>query len=255
MSETAYDRIGRGYAKSRQTEPRIAARIEVALGDAESLVNVGAGTGSYEPVDRNVIAVEPSQEMIAQRRPGAAPAICGSAERLPLRDNVADAAMAILSVHHWDDPARGVCEMRRVARRRIVVLTYDPDWVQRWWLRDYAPQIAADDAERFPELDALLDWLGSAVVETVEVPSDCSDLFLGALWARPELILADEIRASTSGFARMDAGQEQAAVAKLGADLKSGAWDERYGHLREMHELDVGLRLVVCEFDRRVGPR
>lgn len=251
MSDTAYDTIGRGYAKSRQTEPRIAARIEVALGDAESVVNVGAGTGSYEPVDRNVIAVEPSQEMIAQRRPGAAPAICGSAERLPLPDDVADAAMTILSVHHWDDPARGMCEMRRVARRRIVMLTYDPDWLPRMWLSEYFPQIATDDAERFPPVDALLSWLGGGVVETIEVPSDCSDLFLGALWARPELILADEIRASTSGFARMDAGQERAAVAKLEADLKSGTWDDRHGHLREMNELDVGLRLVVCEFDRR----
>jgi hypothetical protein len=159
--------------------------------------------------------------------------------------------MAILSVHHWNDPARGMREMRRVARQRIVVLTYDPDCIQGWWLRDYAPEIGADDAERFPALDALLDWLGGGVVETVEVPSDCADLFLGALWARPELILADEIRASTSGFARMDSEQERAAVAKLGADLNSGAWDTRYGYLRRMDELDVGLRLVVCEFDRR----
>lgn len=247
MSETAYDRIGRGYANSRQTEPRIAARIEVALGDAGSVVNVGAGTGSYEPVDLNVIAVEPSQEMIAQRKPGAAPAICGSAERLPLRDNVADAAMAILSVHHWDDPARGIREMRRIARQRIVMLTYDPDCVLRWWLNDYAPQIAADDARRFPSLDALLEWLGGGVVETVEVPSDCSDLFLGALWARPELVLADEIRASTSGFARMDTAQEQESVARLAADLESGTWDDRHGHLRGIGELDVGLRLVITD--------
>ncbi len=250
MSVPAYDRIGRGYAATRRADPRIAACIEVALGDAESVVNVGAGAGSYEPVERDVIAVEPSREMIAQRRPGAVRAICGSAERLPLRDDVADAAMAILSVHHWDDPARGVAEMRRVARRRIVVLTYDPDYVLRWWLGDYAPQIAADDAERFPPLDGLLGWLGGGVVETVGVPSDCADLFLGALWARPELVLANEVRASTSGFARMDAAQERAAIAKLGDDLESGAWDERHGHLREADELDVGLRLVVCELDQ-----
>ena len=253
MSETAYDRIGRGYANTRQADPRIAARIEAALGDAESVVNVGAGTGSYEPVDRDVIAVEPSREMIAQRRPGAAPAICGSAERLPLPDDAADAAMTILSVHHWGDPEGGIREMRRVARQRIVLVTYDPDWLQRLWQCDYVPQIAADDAERFPALDALLDWLGGGAVETVPVPSDCGDLFLGALWARPELVLVDKIRASTSGFARMDNVQERAAVAKLGADLKSGAWDERYGHLRGMDELDVGLRLLVREFDRRAG--
>ncbi len=250
MSESAYDRIGRGYAKSRQTEPRIGARIEAALGDAQSVVNVGAGTGSYEPLNRNVIAVEPSQEMIAQRGPDVVSAIRGSAEHLPLGDNVADAAMAILSIHHWDDPACGIREMGRVARKRIVVLTYDPDCVLRWWLRDYAPQIAADDAERFPSLDALFEWLGGGVLETVEVPSDCADLFLGAFWARPELVLAEEVRASTSGFARMDAAEERAAVAKLGADLKSGAWDKRYGNLRGMDKLDVGLRLVVRELDR-----
>jgi SAM-dependent methyltransferase len=250
MNEAAYDRIGCGYATTRRADPRIAARIDLALGDAESVVNVGAGAGSYEPVDRDVIAVEPSREMIAQRRPGAAQAICGSAERLPLPDDAVDAAMTILSIHHWDDPAGGIAEMRRVARRRIVVLTYDPGYVLHWWLGDYAPQIAADDAERFPPLDALLGWLGGGSVETVEVPADCTDLFLGALWARPELVLADEIRASTSGFARMDAAQERAAIARLGSDLESGAWDERYGHLREVEALDVGLRLVISELDR-----
>jgi len=140
MSETVYDRIGRGYATTRRANPRIAARIDLALGDAESVVNVGAGAGSYEPVDRDVIAVEPSREMIAQRRRGAAQAICGSAERLPLLEDAVDAAMTILSIHHWDDPAGGVAEMRRVARRRIVVLTYDPGYVLHWWLGDYAPR-------------------------------------------------------------------------------------------------------------------
>ncbi len=249
MGETAYDRIGRGYAVTRRADPRIAARIKRALGNAASIVNVGAGAGSYEPSDREVIAVEPSRKMIAQRRPEAARAICASAERLPLPDDAVDAAMTVLSIHHWDDPAGGVAEMRRVARRRIVVLTYDPAYVLRWWLGEYAPQIAADDAERFPPLDALLGWLGGGSVETVEVPADCTDLFLGALWARPELVLADEIRASTSGFARMDAGQERAAIARLCDDLESGAWDERHGHLREIDELDVGLRLVVCELE------
>lgn len=249
MSETAYDRIGRGYAVTRRADPRIAGRIESALGDSESVVNVGAGTGSYEPADREVIAVEPSREMIGQRRPDAAAAICGSAERLPLPDDAVDAAMTVLSIHHWDDPAAGVAEMRRVARRRIVVLTYDPGYVLCWWLGHYAPQIATDDAERFPSLDVLLGWLGGGSVEAVDVPADCTDLFLGALWARPELVLADEIRASTSGFARMDAAQERSAIAELRDDLESGAWDERHGHLRETDELDVGLRLVVCELD------
>jgi SAM-dependent methyltransferase len=251
MSEPAYDRIGRGYAETRRPDDRIAARIEAALGDARSVVNVGAGTGSYEPTDREVIAIEPSREMIAQRRPGAAAALVGRAERLPIADDAVDAAMTVLSVHHWDDPAAGIREMRRVARRRIVVLTYDPDWLERLWLSDYFPQIAADDARRFPAVEALLDWLGGGEVEAVRVPADCSDLFLGALWARPELILEDEIRGSTSGFARMEAGPEREAVSRLGADLSSGAWDERHGRLREMEELDVGLRLVVRELYRK----
>jgi len=249
MADAIYDQIGVGYAETRRADPRIAMRVQAALGDAESVVNVGAGTGSYEPIDRDVVAVEPSPEMIAQRDPSAARAILGSAERLPLQDNVAEAAMAILSVHHWEDPERGVCEMRRVARRRIVMLTYDPDCVRSWWLRDYAPQIFIDDEQRFPPLGDLLDWLESGTVETVEVPSDCSDLFLGALWARPELVLAEEIRASMSGFARMRGEEEKVAVAMLRADLTSGKWDERYGHLREMPELDVGLRLLTAEAD------
>ena len=191
-----------------------------------------------------VIAVEPSREMIAQRAPGTGRVIVAGAEELPLPDDAADAAMTILSIHHWQDPQAGVGEMRRVARCQVVILTYDPSEL-RWWLRDYAPEIFADDMQRFPPVEDILGWLGGGSVEVVEVPADCTDLFLGALWARPELILDDNVRASTSGFARLDDEREQETVAQLRADLESGRWDELHGNLRERSTLDVGLRLIT----------
>jgi len=244
VSEPAYDRIGRGYARHRRADPRIAARIEAALGDAESVVNVGAGAGSYEPAGREVIAIEPSREMIAQRDPALAPAIEARAEQLPLGDDAVAAAMTVFSIHHWDDWERGLAEMKRVARERIVILSFDPDYLERGWTREYVPEINADDRERFPPVARLAGALGDGRIEAVEIPADCTDLFLGALWARPELILDDEVRASTSGFARLDDEVERAAVARLRADLESGAWDERFGHHRALAALDVGVRLI-----------
>jgi SAM-dependent methyltransferase len=193
----------------------------------------------------DVIAVEPSREMVAQRAPNAGKVIIAGAEEIPLPDDAADAAMTILSIHHWQYPQAGVEEMRRIARGRIVILTYDPREL-RWWLRDYAPEIFADDMRRFPAIDEILGWLGAGSVEVVEVPADCTDLFLGALWARPELILDDDVRASTSGFARMDDEREQEAIARLQADLESGRWDDRHGKLRKAAALDVGLRLITA---------
>lgn len=209
------------------------------------MVNVGAGTGSYEPPGFVMTAVEPSQEMIAQRPAGAAAVLVGTAEAIPLHPGYADAAMAILSIHHWRDPAVGIAEMRRVARMRIVLLTYDPDRLD-WWLSDYAPKIFEEDRRRFPAIDDILEWAEGGAVETLAVPADCSDLFLGALWGRPELVLDPRVRASTSGFARMDGASERAAVQRLQADLESGRWDRRYGHLRTRDTLDVGLRLIVA---------
>lgn len=246
VGEGAYDRIGVGYARNRRPDTRIEKRLIAALDDARSVVNVGAGTGSYEPADREVIPVEPSREMIAQRSRTAAPAVVGTAENLPLPDDAADAAMTILSIHHWSDWRSGVGEMQRVSRGRIVILTLEPDYVRRWWLGEYAPEIARDDEARFPATADLLNRLGGGSVENVPVPADCSDLFLAALWARPELILDEDIRRSTSGFARLDDSVEAAAVARLRDDLETGVWNERHGRLRRLPELDVGLRLVVA---------
>ncbi len=246
MSAPQYDRLGRGYAGVRRPDPRIAARIDEALGAARTVLNVGAGTGSYEPPDHEVTAVEPSGEMIAQRPAGSAPVVQASAEALPFGDDSFDAAMAVLTAHHWADLDAGLAEMRRVSRERIVIVTFDHFGLKDLWIpRDYFPEMlglkrragatSGELAERFPK----------ATVSPIPVPRNCTDLFFAALWARPEMLLDEEVLRpmwvwqSISEQARRD-GRE-----RLIADLESGTWDERYGHLREAEELDVGLRLVV----------
>jgi SAM-dependent methyltransferase len=242
-----YDEIGAGYAQRRRTDPRIAARIDAALGDARSVVNVGAGAGSYEPADRAVVAIEPSTVMAAQRPPELPRAIIGVAEELPLADDSADAAMAVLTIHHWTDAEAGVREMQRVARERIVIVTIDPEVQARMWLfADYIPAVAQRDAQEFPAIDTLLDWLGSgARSEVIRIPRDCHDGFLLSFWSEPERALDPEARAATSGFARLDPAVEAETVARLAADLESGAWDERHGELRRLPEFDAGLRLLT----------
>ena len=244
-----YETIGRGYAATRREDPRIARRIQAALGDARSVVNVGAGTGSYEPDDRHVIAVEPSDVMAKQRPPSRVPAIRASAGELPLRDRSVDAAMAILSLHHWDDAQeRGVRELRRVARDRVVILTYDASVSGRMWLMaDYLPEVAALDERIFPPPDALARWLGGALeVETIPIPRDTSDWMLGSFWAHPERVLDERARANTSGFARMPAAVVERVVRSLRRDLEDGSWDARHGELRALDHHDVGLRLIVA---------
>ncbi len=248
MSQPAYDTIGHGYAEIRRPDPRIAARIEAALGDAESVLNVGAGAGSYEPADREVTAVEPSAEIIAQRPDGAAPVVQARAEELPFADESFDAAMAIITIHHWEDLDAGLREMKRVARRRIVVLTADPEVVAETWIAaDYFPEVAEiSRAEHLP-IGELAKKLPSAAVEVVACPRDCSDVFVLTLWARPELHLDPIVRRASSNWHRMRPDQTERGLERLRADLESGRWDERYGHLRGLEELDVGLRLLVAE--------
>jgi SAM-dependent methyltransferase len=243
-----YETIGRSYAGTRREDPRIARRIREALGEARSVVNVGAGTGSYEPDDRHVIAVEPSDVMAAQRPPERVPAIRASAAELPLRDDSVDAAMAILTLHHWDSSQeRGVRELRRVARDRVVILTYDACVSARMWLmEDYLPEVAELDFRIFPAPATLAGWLGGKVdVEPLPLPRDTSDWMLGSFWAHPERVLDEEARANTSGFARMPAEVVERVVTALRRDLEDGSWDERHGDLRELDDYDVGLRLVV----------
>lgn len=243
-----YDAIGRGYADYRRADPRIAAAVHGALGDARTVVNVGAGTGSYEPTDRPVIPIEPSTAMALQRSPALPPAVLGVAESLPLADGTVDAAMAVLTVHHWADPRRGLAELVRVARRRIVLLTIDCNVEADMWLfQNYLPDVLAQDRRDFPTLDRLTAALGPTRVVDVPVPHDCTDGFLLAFWNRPEAVLDPAARAATSGFARMDNAREAAAVARLDRDLTSGAWDQAHGHLRTLPALDVGLRLTITE--------
>ena len=253
MSRTSgarYDQIGLGYGRTRREDPRLAALIREALGDAKTVVNVGAGTGAYEPRDRHVIAIEPSDVMAAQRPRELAPAIRATAAGLPLRDACVDAAMAVLTVHHWDeDQERGVRELRRVASGPVVILTYDPDVCSRMWLMaDYLPEVAELDRRTFPSIDLLAEWLGGCTrVTTVPVPRDTPDWSLGSFWAHPERVLDEQARNATSGFARMDPAVVARVVAEVERDLRDGTWDRKYGHLRSLDELDVGARLVVAE--------
>ena len=249
MSEVArYDRIGTGYALTRREDPHISSAIRSALGDARSVVNVGAGAGSYEPDDRYVIAVEPSDVMAAQRPSTIPPALRASAADLPLRDNGADAAMAVLTIHHWDDELeRGILELRRVARETVVILTYDPLVSGEMWLMsDYLPEVAELDRRIFPAPELLARWLGGRTrIDVVPIRRDTPDWMLGSFWAHPERVLDERARNATSGFARMDPSVVRRVVGDVRRDLESGAWDERYGHLRKLDAFDAGLRLVV----------
>lgn len=247
MSETAYDRIGVGYSAVRRPEPRIAARLEAALGEARTVLNVGAGTGSYEPADRRVTAVEPSRTMIEQRPPGSAPVVQGLAENLPFEDGAFDAAMALITVHHGSDVRAGLGEMVRVARRRVVVLSFDPAPVRGLWLRDYFPGALDYHADAMPPIDELTAILPRASVEEVRVPNGCSDGFFIAIWDRPEMHLDPAVRRASSVWHHLPGKEVETGLEKLRADLESGRWDERNGHLRTAPELDVGLRLVTAE--------
>ena len=243
-----YDAIGATYARTRREDPRIAARLAAALGEARTVVNVGAGTGSYEPAGRHVLAIEPSPVMIAQRGPDRVPAILAFAEALPLVDDAVDAAMAVLTIHHWDDAREaGVRELRRVARGPVAILTYDAAVSERMWLmRDYLPEVAALDHAIFPPPGRVAAWLGGeASVEAVPLHRDTPDWMLGSFWAHPERVLDPVARASTSGFARMAPEVVDRVVAAVRRDLADGSWDTRHGHLRELDEFDVGLRLIV----------
>ncbi|MEU5979376.1 methyltransferase domain-containing protein [Streptomyces sp. NPDC047315] len=243
-----YNTIGSAYARTRRPDPRIAARIRTALGDAVDVVDVGAGTGSYEPPG-TVLAVEPSRVMIDQRRPGSAPAVRAVAERLPLRDGAADAAMAVLTVHHWTDPAAGIAELRRVARRRVVVLTWDQRvFRERWWLvRDYLPEAAAFDDGRAVDVDHLADLLGGARCEPVPVPHDCTDGFAAAYWRRPYAYLDPQVRAGISLLAQTGEAVIAPGLARLADDLETGRWHARHGGLLALKEADFGYRLLVAD--------
>jgi SAM-dependent methyltransferase len=246
--EVAYDRIGVGYREFRRADPRIAARIEEALGNARSVLNVGAGAGSYEPAGREVTAVEPSTEMIAQRPPGAALVVQASAEALPFGDGSFDAVLAVLTAHHWADLNAGLSEMLRVARRRVVIVTFDSKALEDLWITaDYFPEMLKLKRPSGAASRDLVTMLPAATSFPLPVPRDCEDHFFAALWARPELLFDEEVVRPIWVWQSIPEESRRAGRERLAADLKSGVWEERYGHLREAPELDVGLRLVVSE--------
>jgi len=240
---TKYDIIGRNYAELRKPDPRIAAAIQQALGHASTVLNVGAGTGSYEPLDRLVTAVEPSLEMIRKRGSAAAKVIQASAEHLPFKNDVFDAAMAILTVHHWPDKEAGLKEMRRVTRGRIVLLTFNP--AHRPWLTEYLPELVRLDEEQMPAMADYERWLGPVQVTPVLVPHDCSDGFLYAYWRRPSAYLDSKIRSGSSAFWAI--GNVEAGLNRLKRDLETGEWERRYAEVLRLDAYDAGYRIVVAE--------
>jgi hypothetical protein len=241
-----YDRHGHGYATVRRPDPRIAAQVHAALGDARTVLNVGAGAGSYEPTDRYVVAVEPSAAMRAQRPAAAVPAIDAVAERLPFDDNTFDAAMATVTVHQWSDTERGLRELRRVSRGPVLVLTFDGDALDLLWLAGYAPELIAAERRRYPRIAHIAALIGaSARIEPVAIPIDCVDGFTEAFYARPERFLDPSVRAAQSAWGFVDDAAQSRAVERLRADLDSGAWDAEHGHLRTQPQFVGSLRLIV----------
>jgi SAM-dependent methyltransferase len=241
-----YERRGLCYSAVRQPDPRIEEQIHAALGDARTVVNVGAGAGSHEPSDRYVIAIEPSASMRAQRGPDRVPAIDATAERLPLDDGSVDAAMALVTVHQWSDPEAGLRELRRVSRGSVVVMTFDGDALDRFWLAEYAPELIAAERKRYPKLDWICNVLGGAAVDEVPVPIDCTDGFTEAFYARPEAFLDPAVRSAQSAWAFVEDGAEARAVERLRTDLESGEWERRFGALREQPTFAGSLRLITA---------
>ncbi|GAB3130527.1 methyltransferase domain-containing protein [Tsukamurella serpentis] len=240
-----YGLVGGSYSQFRRPDPRIAEAITSALGDARTVLNVGAGAGSYEPADREVTAVEPSRAMREQRAPHLAPAIDGVAEDLPFPNGHFDASMTTFSVHQWSDARAGLMELRRVTRGPVVVLTADPNLVDRFWLSGYAPAVIAAEQRRYPPMDLLCEALGGASVTGVPIPLDCVDGFNEAYYGRPEMLLSAPARTSCSAWSFVDARTSEGYVAALADDLAAGRWDERHGYLRRRPTFDGSLVLVV----------
>ncbi|MBS1728095.1 MAG: class I SAM-dependent methyltransferase [Armatimonadetes bacterium] len=243
-----YSVHGIGYAAQRQPDPRIAAMIHEALGPAQTVLNVGAGTGSYEPEERVVIAVEPSATMRSQRPPHLAPAIDAYAESLPIEDQSVDAAMASVTIHQWSDLEKGVSELKRVTRGPIVILTFDGDLLDRFWLAQYVPELIEAERKRYPKIDHLSQLLGGEVcVRPVPIPVDCTDGFTEAFYARPEKFLDENVRRSQSAWTFVDPKVAESRIEILRRELSDGAWDAKYGHLRGAQSFEGSLTLVVSQ--------
>lgn len=251
-----YDEIGTTYTETRRADPHIAAAIRDALGDASSVANVGAGAGSYEPEDREVVAVEPSRTMIERRPVGAAPVHQGTAEALPLEDSSVDAAMALFTIHHWRDVSKGLAELRRVARRRVVILTWDKAFAGAYWLtREYVPELEDWTVKHYPSIDEVEAGVGPLERRVLPIPRDCRDGFLRSFWARPERYLDEHVRKNISQFNLIEPTAVARGLGRLADDLASGAWDRRHGRLRTLEALDLGYRILVAQAGEVTQPR
>ena len=240
-----YDRIGGTYSSTRVEDPRIAAQIGEALGEGP-ILNIGAGSGNYEPANRQVVGLEPSTEMIRQRSAGSAPVVRGLAESLPFGDHSFGTAMAILTIHHWTDPAAGLAEMARVADRQVVFF-FEQDRIHGFWAIDYFPDALSLPTEQHPPGERLLrQHLEVEAVRPVMIPHDCIDGFGTAFWARPEEYLRPEVQAGMSWLAMLTPRQRQEGTQRLRDDLESGEWDRRLGHLRHQQEFDGGYRIAIA---------
>jgi len=239
-----YDRIGNGYASRRRPDSRIFTRIHSCLDGISSVLNVGAGAGSYEPLDRSVVAIEPSRQMILQRR-NRANVLQAKAEALPLEGRSFDAVMALLTIHHWKDKTKGLEECRRVARKRVLILTWDPASEGFWLVQEYFPELLAYDREIFPSIEEIEKSLGQLLIERLAIPADCVDGLLGAYWRRPSAYLEEAVRSGMSSFSRM-VGM-QARLEALRRDIVSGDWERRHRCLVAARELDIGYRLISAD--------
>jgi SAM-dependent methyltransferase len=260
MKGPLYDRIGVTYTATRRPDPRIERAIHEALGDAESVINVGAGAGGYEPRDREVVAVEPSPVMIAQRPEGAARVVQARAEHLPFGDGSFDAAMAVLSDHHWEDRRRGLQELRRVARRRVVLFNIDPARANALWMTtEYLPSFLELIKPEYRKAgyweSELRSLLGTVRITEVPIPHDCTDGFYSAYWRRPEAYLDPDVRAGISVFSRVSSAAVDRAIDALRADLRDGRWQERHRELLSMDELHLGYYVITAEPTSQTGGR
>lgn len=243
-----YDKHCQQYSGYRQTDPRIAAYVYDALADAKTILNVGAGAGSYEPADKYVVAVEPSAVMRAQRIiNGKTPAIIGTADALPFDDNAFDASIAMVTVHHWQDIHKGLKELRRVTKNQILIMTFDPDALDNFWNAHYFPELIEIEKARYPTLDLIVNALGgNCEVKSIPIPLDCVDGFQEAFYGRPEAFLEKEIRKAQSAWSFLEDGMEDILVLRLSDDLASGEWDKKYGHYRTQPTFTCALKLIVA---------
>jgi ubiquinone/menaquinone biosynthesis C-methylase UbiE len=242
-SSDRYDKIGVGYSDQRQPDQRIFRYLHEALGNAESILNVGAGTGSYEPTHVPTAAVEPSYKMIQQRR-NRINVVQGVAEALPFRDASFDSSLAVLTIHHWSDLDQGLQECARSSKRAVTILTWDPDSPGFWLTQDYFPELLEVDRSIFPRMEELRSCLGSLTVTTVPIPADCVDGFLGAYWRRPEAYLQEQVRSGMSSFTRIQSFHDR--LEQLRSDLESGAWHRAHGNLLAQEHIDLGYKLVTA---------